>query len=328
MGIKQPPKTSWAFWTIAPGQGELRRQALGEPGPGEVLVRNRFSGISRGSESLVFSGHVPQSEYQRMRAPFQQGDFPFPVCYGYASAGEVEAGDASLVGRPVFCLHPHQDRFVVPAAAVVPLPAGVPMARAVLAANLETALNAIWDATPGPGDQVAVVGGGVVGLLTGALAAGIPGCMVTLVDINPGRRSPAESLGMAFAAPDRAPEDRDLVFHASGRAEGLDTALNCAGQEATIVEMSWYGDSIVTLPLGGAFHSRRLTLRSSQVGHVPPARRPRWTRRRRLETALSLLADDRFDILISGESEFARLPEVMPRLANDEIDALCHRIRY
>ena len=221
-----------AFWATAPGRGEILNEAIAEPAAGEVLVRSRYSGISRGSETLVFQGRVPESEFGRMRAPFQQGEFPFPVCYGYASVGEVEAGDASLIGRPVFCLHPHQDRYLVPASAVVPLPEDVPMARAVLAANLETALNAVWDGGAGPGDRIAVVGGGVVGLLTGALAAAIPGCSVTLVDIEPRRRAPAEALGMAFAAPDDAPEDCDLVFHASGRGEGLETALRCAGLEA------------------------------------------------------------------------------------------------
>src|SRR6056297_884749 len=326
--MSEHSRTSRAFWATAPGRGELREQPLAEPAADEVVVRTRYSGISRGSESLVFSGRVPETEFERMRAPFQQGEFPFPVCYGYASVGEVEAGSASLIGQPVFCLHPHQDRYVVPSAGVVVLPADVPMERAVLAANLETALNAVWDGAAGPGDRIAVVGGGVVGLLTGALAAAMPGCSVTLVDINVHRRAPAEALGMAFAEPVDAPEDCDLVFHASGRAEGLDTALRCGGLEASVIEMSWYGDSVVPLPLGRAFHARRLTLRSSQVGHVPPERQPRWTRRRRLETALSLLADERFDILISGESDFEQLPDIMPRLAAGEIGALCHRIRY
>lgn len=320
--------TSRAFWATAPGRGEIREQALAQPGAGEVRVSTRYTGISRGSESLVFSGRVPESEFDRMRAPFQKGDFPFPVCYGYASVGEVEAGDPGLVGREVFCLHPHQDRYVVPASAVVPLPASVPTARAVLAANLETALNAIWDGAAGPGDRIAIVGGGVVGLLTGALAAAIPGCSVTLIDIASARRLPAEALGMTFAGPDHAPADCDLVFHASGHADGLVTALGCAGMEASVIEMSWYGNSVVPVPLGQAFHARRLTLRASQVGHVPPARQPRWTRRRRLETAISLLADDRFDILFSGESDFDQLPDLMPQLASGQIDALCHRIRY
>ena len=291
-------------------------------------MRARYSGVSRGSESLVFSGRVPASEFERMRAPFQHGEFPFPVCYGYSSVGEVEAGAAALMGRRVFCLHPHQDRYVVPAAAVVPLPASVPASRAVLAANMETALNAVWDGAPGPGDRITVVGGGVVGLLTGTLSAAIPGCEVTLVDVRPERRAPAEALGMVFAEPGDAPADCDLVFHASGNPDGLATALGCAGPEAGVIEMSWYGNALVPAPLGAAFHARRLTLRSSQVGQVPPVRSPRWTRRRRLETAIALLADERLDVLISGESSFDELPELMPRLASGEIDALCHRIRY
>lgn len=326
--MSRQPRTAHAYWTTAPGRGELREETLAEPVADEVLVRTRYSGVSRGSESLVFAGRVPESEYDRMRAPFQKGEFPFPVCYGYSSVGEVEAGSPSLLGRTVFCLHPHQDRFVVPAPMVVPLPAGVPAARAVLAANLETALNAVWDGAAGPGDRIAVVGGGVVGLLTGALAAAIPACTVTMLDIDPRRRAPAEALGMAFADPDDAPDDFDLVFHASGNPEGLNTALGCAGLESSVVEMSWYGDAKVPLALGEAFHSRRLTLRSSQVGRVPPLRQPRWTRRRRLETALSLLADERYDILITGESDFEHLPEILPGLASGEIEALCHRIRY
>lgn len=317
-----------AFWTTAPGCGEIRDQPVAEPSVGEVRVRARYSGVSRGSEALVFQGRVPESEFSRMRAPFQHGEFPFPVCYGYASVGEVEAGDAALIGRPVFCLHPHQDRYVVPASAVVPLPEDVPMERAVLAANFETALNAIWDGAPMAGDRIAIIGGGVVGLLTGALAAGIPGCSVTLVDIQPDRRAAAEALGMAFVAPDDAPEDCDVVFHASGQPEGLSTALHCAGLEALVVEQSWYGDTMVPVALGSAFHARRLILRSSQVGHVPPGRRARWSRRRRLEKSISLLADARFDILVSGESAFDELPGIMSRLASGEIDALCHRIRY
>src|SRR6056297_101489 len=232
--------SSRAFWTIAPGRGQIRDQSISEPAAGQVRVRARFSGISRGSEALVFQGRVPESEFARMRAPFQHGEFPFPVCYGYASVGEVEDGDASLVGRPVFCLHPHQDRYVVPASMVVPLPEDVPMARAVLAANLETALNAVWDGAAGPGDRIAVVGGGVVGLLTGALAAALPGSRIALVDASAARREVAKALGMTFHAPDAAPAECDLVFHASGSPEGLTTALSCAGPEATVIELSWY----------------------------------------------------------------------------------------
>lgn len=320
--------TARAFWAVAAGRGEIREHALPAPADGEVLVRTRFSAVSRGSEALVFAGRVPATEFQRMRAPFQRGEFPFPVCYGYACVGDVVAGDPALTGKTVFCLHPHQDRFVVPADAVVPLPGDVPPERAVLAANLETALNATWDGAPGPCDRVAIVGGGVVGLLVGALVAGLPGVEATLIDVAEARRAPADALGLTFRSPARAPGGCDVVFHASGSASGLATALACAGDEATVIELSWFGRDAVPVPLGEAFHPGRLTLKSSQVGRVSPSRAPRWSTRRRLAAALALLADARFDALLTGESAFAELPDVMPDLAAGVGDALCHRIRY
>ncbi len=317
-----------AFWLAEPGRGEIRREALAPPGPGEVLVRARRSGISRGTESLVFLGRVPRSLHIGMRCPFQRGDFPAPVKYGYASVGVVEAGAAALIGRRVFCLHPHQDRYVVPEDAVVPVPDAVPDRRAVLAANMETALNGLWDAAPLLGDRIAVVGAGTVGALMAALAAGIPGAAVEIVDIDPSRAALATALGCRFAVPARAAGDADLVIHASSSTAGLATALALAGLEATVLEMSWYGDAMVPVPLGEAFHARRLRLVASQVGMVAPARRSRRSRRQRLEQALGLLAAPVFDHLLSGESAFEELPQAMARLAGDPAGALCHGITY
>src|SRR5438094_4374231 len=280
-----------AFWVAAPGRGEIRAERLRLPQPGELRIRARASGISRGTETLVFRGEVPQSEWQRMRCPFQEGEFPGPVKYGYAVAGIVEDGPAEHCGRRVFCLHPHQDRFIVPQNAVVSIPDDVPDQRATLAANMETAVNGLWDGRPGPGDRIAVIGAGVVGTLVAALAARLPGTEVELIDIDPNRAALASALGCGFATPQQACGEADLVIHASGSPEGLATALAVAGFEATVVEMSWYGTRIVPLALGGAFHSRRLTLRSSQVGNVPATRRGRWSRHRRLALALSLLRD-------------------------------------
>lgn len=306
---------------------------------GQVLVRALYSGVSRGTEALVFTGGVPPSQRRAMRAPFQEGEFPGPVKYGYASVGrveEVEAGataaedgaPADLAGRTVFCLYPHQDLYRVPAAAVTPVPDGVPAGRAVLAANLETAVNVAWDARPAAGDRIVVIGAGVVGLLAAWLCRQVPGADVTVVDVNPDRAAAAAALGLAFEVePPREP-DADLVVHASGQPAGLQAALGIAGVEATIVEASWYGSRQAPLPLGEAFHSRRLTLRSSQVGRVPPERAARWSRARRLRLALDLLRAPELDTLITGESDFAELPEVMARLSRDPRAALCRRIRY
>lgn len=317
-----------AFWVTAAGRGELRSQTLGRPEENEVLVRALYSGISRGTETLVLRGEVPPSEYERMRAPFQQGDFPAPVKYGYISVGEVEQGPPSLQGRPVFCLHPHQEHYIVPATAVTPLPDDVPPGRAVLAANLETAINGLWDAAPRIGDRVSVVGGGAVGCLMAWLAAGIAGCEVELVDTRAGRRQQAEALGVSFAVPAAARPDADLVIHASGSSAGLNTALALAGAEATIIEMSWFGTRSVSVDLGGAFHSRRLTLRASQVGQVATAQRARWDYARRMALALRLLADPALDCLITGETPFDGLPDLMSQLAGTGDDTICHRIVY
>ena len=317
-----------AFWIAEPGRGEIRRERLPSPSSDDVIVRARFSGVSRGTESIVFQGRVPPSEFARMRAPFQAGEFPGPVKYGYASVGEIERGPAPIHGRPVFVLYPHQTKYVVPAEAVYLLPEGVPPSRAVLAANLETAINGVWDAGIKPGDRVVVIGAGAVGCLAAWLAGRIPGCDVQLVDVNPHRAGIARALGVGFAGPMVAAGDADVVVHASGSADGLALALLLAGFEATVVELSWYGDGAVPVALGGSFHARRLTLRSSQVGHVATAQRARWDSRRRMALALSLLAHDELDALITGESAFDELPSAMARLAASPGDTICHRIRY
>ena len=318
-----------ACWLAEPGRAELRTEALPAPGPGEVQVRALHSGISRGTETLVFRGEVPESEFDRMRAPFQQGAFPAPVKYGYSSVGVVEEGPPELQGRTVFCLYPHQSHYVVPVEAVHPLPDGVPPERAVLAANLETAVNALWDAAPRVGDRIAVVGGGTLGLLVAWLAARLPGSQVQVVDTQAGRGAVAGRLGADFALPGAARREVDLVIHASGHPEGLATALDLAAFEATVLELSWYGSRPVSVPLGAAFHPRRLVLKSSQVGHVAAAQRARWSHRRRLQLALSLLADPALDALVTGASPFDELPSVLARLAASGVDGtLCHRIDY
>ena len=317
-----------AFWVAAPGRGEIRAQRLRSLASRELLVNARASAISRGTEALVFRGEVPKSEWQRMRCPFQEGVFPAPVKYGYAVAGIVEDGPAEFCRRRVFCLHPHQDRFIVPQDAVVSIPDDVPDRRATLAANMETAINGLWDAVPGAGDRIAVVGAGVVGTLVAGLAARLPGAEVELIDIDPSRAALAAALGCRFAAPQQARGEADLVIHASGTPDGLATALAIAGFEATVIEMSWYGTRIVPLALGEVFHSRRLCLHSSQVGTIPAGRRGRWSRRRRLILALSLLRDPVFDLLLSGETDFSALPELMPLLAASAAGVLCHTVRY
>ncbi|BEP14101.1 zinc-binding alcohol dehydrogenase [Acidothermaceae bacterium B102] len=317
-----------AFWLAEPGVGEIRPVALPEPGPDEVRVRTLRSAVSRGTETLVFRGQVPPSQYDVMRAPFQEGDFPGPLKYGYLNVGVVEQGPPALQGRTVFCLYPHQTAYVVPARSVVVVPDGVPAERAVLAGTVETAVNALWDAAPLVGDRVAVVGAGMVGCCVARLLSRFPGVTVTLVDVDPERASVAAALGVDFALAADAAGDRDLVFHTSATGAGLQQSLGLLVAEGTVIDLSWYGDVDVTLSLGAAFHSRRLGIRASQVGAVSPARRATRTMTDRLALALDLLRDPTFDVLLTGESPFGDLPKTMAQLSDGSLPALCQSISY
>jgi NADPH:quinone reductase-like Zn-dependent oxidoreductase len=328
VATSRPDDVAQALWYSGPGKAEIREEALAPPQAGEVRVRALHGAISRGTEALVSAGRVPASEFERMRAPFMAGSFPFPVKYGYATVGRVEAGAQDLIGRTVFTLHPHQNLFNIPASAAVLLPDNLPPQRAVLAANMETALNAVWDAAPGPADRIAVVGAGVVGSLVAYLCGRLPGAEVTLVDINPARAELARSLGVGFARPEATMDDCDLVVHASGHPAGLGTALALAGEEATVLEMSWYGDAAVAAPLGGTFHSRRLRLISSQVGKIAPSHRPRWSHGRRLAAALALLADARLDAVLAPAIAFTDLPRRLPDILDARSGVLCQPIIY
>jgi hypothetical protein len=314
-----------AFWVREPGVGEIRPAQLDTPDSGDVVVRTIRSAISRGTEMLVFRGGVPKSQYAVMRAPFQEGEFPGPVKYGYLNVGVVEHGPAQLRDRTVFCLYPHQTAYVVPASAVTVVPEDVPPARAVLAGAVETAVNALWDAAPLVGDRIAVVGAGMVGCCVARLLAGIPGVKVSLVDVDESRADIAAALGVEFGRPTG---NCDVVFHASATSAGLQTALDLLAAEGTVVELSWYGDTDVRVSLGGAFHSARLGIRASQVGMVAPARRGSRSTADRLALALELLRDPAFDVLITGESAFDDLPDVMTRLADGSLPALCHTVTY
>jgi NADPH:quinone reductase-like Zn-dependent oxidoreductase len=326
--VRQVSSDALAFWLREPGVGEIRPTLLNEPGPGEVFVRTLRSGVSRGTETLVFRGGVPESQYAAMRAPFQDGEFPGPVKYGYLNVGVVERGPAELRGRTVFCLFPHQTAYVVPAQAVVVVPDDVPPARAVLTGTVETAVNALWDAAPLLGDRITVVGAGMVGCCVARLLSRFPGVRVTLVDVDPARGDVAAALGVDFALPADAAGVCDLVVHTSATSAGLQHSLDLLAPEGTVIDLSWYGDAEIRLSLGGAFHSKRLGIRASQVGVLAAARRGRRTAAERRALALDLLRDPAFDALITGVSRFDELPEVMARLAGGSLPALCHTLTY
>jgi hypothetical protein len=317
-----------AYWTMAPRHGVLRTEPARVPGENEALVRSICSGISRGTEMLVHAGYVPPEVAESMRAPFQAGNLPGPVKYGYLSIGLVEEGPADLKDRRVFCLHPHQDRYVVPIGALTPVPDEVPSDRAVLAGTVETGINALWDAAPRIGDRVAVVGAGMVGGIIAALLRTFPLDRLQLVDVNPAKSALADALQVELVHPDGAAGENDLVFHCSATESGLARSLQLLGEEAELIELSWYGINQPRVPLGAAFHSRRLTIKASQVGAVAAARRARRTTGDRLALAMRLLKDPIFDTFITGHAPFGALPQTMESIFNGDTDTLCQVIDY
>ena len=318
-----------ALYYIAPSKVELRPIMSHELTKAcDARVRTLWSGISRGTERLVFEGRVPASERERMRAPFQEGDFPFPVKYGYSAVGRVEDGPPEMVGKAVFCLFPHQESFQVASSALSVLPEGLPPRRAALAANMETALNAVWDSGVAPGDRVAIVGGGILGGLLAGLIGSIPGVEASLIDVQADKAALADHMNVLFRERHNAPENCDVVFHTSSSESGAATALACGGLESRIVEMSWFGDIAPALPLGEAFHAKRLTYLSSQVGQVSPTHRARWSYARRMAKALDLLRNDKYDALITGEVAFDALPTKLPEILAPDASGFATVIRY
>jgi NADPH:quinone reductase-like Zn-dependent oxidoreductase len=317
-----------SLWYVKPGIAEIRTERLAPPRPGEARVATLYSAISRGTERLVANGEVPESEWTHMRAPLQSGAFPYPVKYGYSATGLVTVGCEALLGKTVFCLHPHQDHFQVSEDMLAVVPDGIPAKRATLAANMETALNAHWDAGTLPGDKVLVVGAGIVGILVAHLAQRIAGADVTITDIEAGKAEICAALGLKFEMPDSVATDNRIVFHTSASGAGLETAINACAFEGRIVELSWYGARTATVRLGGAFHSRRLSIISSQVGHVAPNQRATINHRQRLAKAIAMLNDERLDRLVTDEIDFDGAPAALPRIFGNQSLGPCPIISY
>lgn len=291
-----------ALWFPRARTVELRREVLPAPGPGEVRVRALASGLSHGTEMLVYRGEVPAGTGLDLST--LRGSFAFPISYGYASVGRVvsaaEDVDAPRPGDLVFVHHPHQTGYVVPASLPVILPADLPPELGVFLANVETAINVMLDAHPRLGERVVIFGQGVVGLLLTQLARRTGVERIVTVDPIPLRRELSLRVGADVSL---APGDSvaaklrdltggvgaDLAVEASGNPAALAAALNCVAAEGTVVVSSWYGTKEVTLPLGEAFHRGRIRLVSSQVGSIDPALTARWNHRRRLDLARDLL---------------------------------------
>lgn len=325
-----PPNTihATAYWTIGPRNGELRQETLPSLGLGKAQIRTLYSGISRGTEMLVHSGDVPVAVAEIMRAPFQTGNFPFPVKYGYLNVGVVERGPSGWAGKRVFSLYPHQDRFVAPLTSLTQLPDTLPSKRALLAGPVETAVNALWDAPPLFGDRIAVVGAGIIGGALAALLSEFPLARLQIVDPDPAKAKFASQLGVDWSHPDDALKDCDTVYHASATEAGLAAALGLLGDEGELVELSWYGNHSPQVPLGADFHARRLSIRASQVSRIAPARRLRKTPQDRMNLVINALDNPVFDELLGATHAFTELPAVMDSLHNSATPGRLEVVAY
>ncbi|GFZ81618.1 dehydrogenase [Nesterenkonia alkaliphila] len=318
------------FWIEAPYSARVRETALPEPGAEEVLIETEFSALSPGTETLIYRGEVPETVTALMAAPQQLGELPCPVSHGYLNVGRVSRGPQELLGQRVFTLAGHRSHVVVPGADCHPVPEGMPSERALLAGIAEVGLNAVWESQVTLGDRVAVVGAGLVGLVTALLLQRLSPARLQVLETAPGRRRRAQQLGLDAVSPEAAEADNDAVLHTSATALGLARALEITGDDAVLVEMSWYGAAEPQVPLGADFHARRLRLISSQVGQVAAPRRLRRSRSSRLAAALNLL-DERFDALVTGSSPLEQLPQVMDAFARGQDwtrDEILHVVTY
>ncbi|MEM9277847.1 MAG: zinc-binding alcohol dehydrogenase [Pseudomonadota bacterium] len=320
----------------APYKAAIETVQIPEIKAENVLLKTLFSGISRGTESLVYAGKVPESEWKRMRCPFMSGSFAFPVTYGYACVCEViglgEKTSGLKPGDRVFVLHPHQDIFSVPESSCNLLPPSIPTSRAVLSANMETALNAVWDAEISGNPFCAIIGAGVVGLITAHAVRKVAGLDPVIFDLKPEKERHATEMGFRFinsSGIDKTEiQDFELIFHTSASAGGLQSAIDMAAFEAKIIEMSWYGENPVSLNLGGAFHSKRLKILSSQVGTIASAKRNKLDYAGRMQQAITLLDDPRLDTLLGSAIDFHDLPNHLHDIFSPQSDVLCQVIEY
>ncbi|MEN0004557.1 MAG: zinc-binding alcohol dehydrogenase [Bacteroidota bacterium] len=314
-----------ALWHLSSSTSSLLSSAIPAPKEGQCLVKSEFSLISLGTERLVASGAVPVDLHQNMRVPYMEGSFELPVKYGYSLVGQVVTQGYPLSGKKVHLMHPHQSYCIVEAEALTLIPEKVPIRRAVLASNLETAVNAVWDSQVQIGDRVLVVGFGMIGALTALLLQQIAGVEVYIAERLPQRRALAQQLDFQLLAEET---DFDITFHTSSSSSGLQMAIDRLGYEGTSVELSWYGTKEVSMQLGASFHQQRKRLIASQVGQVPGSKQNRWDYRRRKQLVFQLLQQEKFDQLLTHEISLSEAPALFGKLREGTLEGIGWTIKY
>lgn len=314
--------TATALWHTNNRATELKPIELDEAG---VLIRSLYSLISTGTERLVAQGGVPAELQEKMRVPGMQGQFSFPLTYGYSLVGQVEALGHVLHHKYVHLLHPHQSAVHWPAEQLSVIPEGIPPLRATLASNLETVVNAVWDSQVQVGSRVLVVGFGMIGALLSRVLAQIPAIELVVVETNDERKLLAAEMGFTLG---QGGQDFDCAFHTTAQSAGLQMALDAVGQEGKVVELSWYGKREIMLSLGGLFHYGRKQIISSQVSHLPARKRARWDFARRKAVVFRLLQQAVFDQHITQLIDFSEAPDFFGQVRSGSTPALGTAIRY
>ena len=313
-----------ALWHTSASQSQIKEVEL-SANPA-CVVKSLYSLISTGTERLVSRGQVPHALYASMKVPYMEGEFSFPVKYGYSLVGEVQEGPEEILGKKVHLLHPHQDYCRVQASELTVLPGEVPPLRATLASNLETALNSIWDSGVSVGDRVLVVGFGIIGSLTARLLQSIAGVEVWVYDLDAQRSELASASG--FHIVDRMLYDFDIAFHCSSSSKGLQSCIDHIGFEGKVMEMSWYGEQAVELQLGGSFHQQRKQIISSQVSSIPSNHRARWDFNRRKAVVMELLKNPAYDQHLGEQVPFDKVPALFGNIRKGSLSALSWVIAY
>ncbi len=321
---------------VAPRRVELRAVDLASPTGRRVLVATEYSGISSGTELLAYRGEMDPELPLDETLGALAGTFAYPFRYGYSAVGRVlRPAGALREGQLVFAFHPHQDRFVVDACQAVPVD-GVDPRTATLYPLVETALQVCLDAAPRLGETVVVVGLGAVGILVAALL-GRAGAGVLGSEPLAARRATATAFGVRAVAPDQLGEavaretggrGADLLVEASGNPEALAWSLALLAHEGVALVCSWYGTKPAVLPLGAAFHRRRLAIRSTQVSTLPAALTARWDRRRRAELAWRLVGELPLPVLATHEFPFEQAADAYACLDSAAGNPIHVALRY
>ena len=317
-----------SYWIDKKNKGYFKFGEISSINSNEIVVKTLFSGISYGTEKLVYSGKVPKSQRNLMKCPYQEGDFGNDIKYGYINVGKVVDGDKSYLGNNIFSLYPHQDFYKIPSNEALIIPNKIPLSRCLLIPNLETAINAVWDTLPSAGDRILVIGAGIVGLLTAYLINKIPGVNLFIVDKDPSKRKITKKLGINFL--DAIPKkfDARFIYECTGDHRILNSLKNNITVNSTICVLSWYGDKKSDIALGENFFSKRAKLIMSQVSKISPARYDLNNQDRR-KIALDILdASNDLDHLIEKKYvNFNHLDKFFSNRKNHN-NFLCKVVKY